>query len=270
MSLHTLQIVSPVIIVAAGLSFIGLERLFPYNRGQSVFRDGFWVDLLGYGVGQSYVMGLVLSAFIYWFDHQTGLSRLHLVSRWPIAWQVVFFIVWHDFNTYCIHRLQHGSRYLWRTHEAHHACTAVDWLSGIRSNSLEILIYQTVEYLPVVVLGADPVVPLYKGMANAIYGMYIHSNLNWRMGRLLRVFNGPELHRWHHANDDVAAYNRNFATKFSLWDRWFGTLFDPQDRRATLYGPDDPHFPQGYFSQHWYAFRPFAPPVAASPSPAAS
>jgi sterol desaturase/sphingolipid hydroxylase (fatty acid hydroxylase superfamily) len=258
LTLAQLEIVTPIVLVSAGVAFLALERRYPYNATQRAFREGFWTDLIGYGVVQSYFMALVLSGFIYWLDHLTGMSRYRVVGNWPIFWQVVLFVVWHDFNTYCIHRLQHKSKWLWRTHEAHHACTSVDWLSGIRSHSLEILIYQSIEYAPVVLLGAAPEVPLYKGMLNATYGMYIHSNLRWRMGKLLYFLNGPELHRWHHANDDAAAFDHNFATKFSIWDRLFGTFFDPGDRRATLYGPEDPKFPKGYLAQHLFAFRKFA------------
>lgn len=258
MPLTQLQIVSPVVIVAAGVSFLLLERVIPYNTGQRAFREGFWEDLIGYGVVQSYLLGLLISELIHFIDHYSGLSRLHLVSGWPIWLQVAFFVVTHDFNTYLIHRLQHRSKYLWRTHEAHHSCRQVDWLSGIRSHSGEILIYQTVEYLPVILLGAAPEVPLYKAMANAIYGMYIHSNLNVRMGKLIYVLNGPELHRWHHANCDTRAYDRNFATKFSLWDWCLSTVFWPGDRKACDYGPGDPGYPPaGWIRQHLAAFRPF-------------
>lgn len=248
--------ISPVLIIGSGVVFALLEKLTPYNRGQKTFRDGFWTDLIGYGIIQSYLMGLLISALIYAIDNHTGLSRMKLVSGWPIWVQVVFFILWHDLNTYLIHRTQHRSKILWRTHEAHHATIHVDFLSGIRSHSLEILMYQTVEFLPVVLLGAAPEVPLYKGMANAIYGMYIHSNLNWRMGSLLAIFNGPELHRWHHANDDKEAYDKNFGTKFTIWDRMFGTFYRPK-AEASDYGLGDPAFPRGWLSQHWYAFRPF-------------
>jgi len=263
MTLQQLEIVAPVFTVLAGATFLILERIFPYNKGQRAFREEFWSDLIGYGLLQSLAMGYVISALIYYIDNHTGVSRLRIVSDWPIWAQVVLFVVWHDFNTYWIHRTQHASKYLWRTHEAHHSSKDVDWASGIKSHSAEILIYQTVEYLPIVLLGAAPEVPLYKGMANAVYGMYIHSNLNWRMGKLLWVLNGPELHRWHHANDDTKAYNRNFATKFTIWDWAFGTLFNPKDKIATLYGPEDPNFPKGYIRQHLFAFRPFpkqAPP----------
>ncbi len=256
MSLATLEIVSPIIIFSAGVFFIVAERYFPYNSGQRVFREDFWVDLVGYGIIQSYLLGLIIANLIYFIDNHTHISRLHLVSAWPIWVQVVFFILWHDLNTYLIHRAQHRSKWLWRTHEAHHACKHVDWLSGIRSHSLEILMYQTVEFLPVVLLGAAPEVPLYKGMANAIYGMYIHSNLNWRMGKLLYIFNGPELHRWHHANDEPAGFGMNLGTKFTIWDRLFGTTYLPK-YQAQQYGPDDPKFPKGYISQHLFAFRRF-------------
>jgi sterol desaturase/sphingolipid hydroxylase (fatty acid hydroxylase superfamily) len=259
MSLAQLQILSPIAIVGAALAFIGLERLFPYNKGQRIFRDGFWVDLIGYGVVQSYLMGLLISALIYFIDNRTHISRFHVVTDWPIWAQVLLFIVWHDLNTYLIHRYQHNQKFLWRTHEAHHACTNVDWLSGIRSHSLEILLYQTVEFLPVILLGAAPEVPLYKGMANSIYGMYIHANLNWKMGPLLYIFNGPELHRWHHANDDAGAFDRNYATKFSIWDRLLGTYYEPKSI-ATNYGPEDPNFPKGWIRQHLYAFRRFPRP----------
>lgn len=260
MALSTLQnIVFPCFLVGSALLFIFLEKRYPYNRGERTFRQDFWLDLIGYGIIQSYVMGLVISYLIEFIDNSAGgISRLKLIGSWPIWAQVVLFIIWHDLNTYLIHRSQHRSRWLWRTHEAHHACAHVDWLSGLRSHSLEILMYQTVEYLPVILLGAAPEVPIYKGMANAFYGMYIHSNVSWKMGKLLYVFNGPELHRWHHARGNEEAYDRNYATKFSFWDYLFGTVYWPKTT-ATDYGVDGLDFPKGYIRQHLHAFRKFLP-----------
>ena len=255
MTLQQLQIVSPVIIVGSALVFLVLERFFPYNKGQKAFREGFWVDLIGYGVVQSYLMGLLISALITYIDSSTGISRLKIVTHWPIWAQVALFVVWHDLNTYLIHRMQHRSDVLWRTHEAHHSGRNVDWLSGIRSNSLEILMYQTVEFLPVVLLGAAPEVPLWKAIFNAPYGMFIHANLRWKWGPLLWVLNGPELHRWHHANDDEKAFGMNLATKFTVWDHLFGTYYTPKGE-ARDYGTHDVAYPHGWVGQHLYAFRP--------------
>ena len=73
------------------------------------------------------------------------------------------------------HRLQHRSAILWRTHEAHHSAETVDWLAGSRSHALEILINQTIEYAPIVLLGAHPDVALMKGVLDAAWGMYIRA-----------------------------------------------------------------------------------------------
>ena len=48
-------------------------------------------------------------------------------------------------------------------------------------------------------LGAAPEVALIKGTIDAVWGMYIHSNIDVRAGVLQYVLNGPEMHRWHHA-----------------------------------------------------------------------
>ncbi len=118
MTLQQLQIVSPVFIVVSALAFLVLERYYPYNS-QKAFRQGFWVDLIGYGVVQSYLLGLLISMIIYWIDNKSGMSRLRILADWPIWAQVVLFVLWHDLNTYLIRFCQHRSKYLWRTHEAH-------------------------------------------------------------------------------------------------------------------------------------------------------
>ena len=250
-------IFSPCLIVLCALALIGLERLFPYDRGQRLLRKGFWTDLVGYGLVQSYLLGLCISAVITWLDRHTGLSRLGLVSEWPVPAQVAFFFVVHDFYIYWFHRLQHHSDVLWRTHEAHHSGDDVDWLSGTRSHSIEILINQTIEFAPIALLGAAPEVPLIKATIDAVWGMYIHSNLDVRSGRLQYVLNGPEMHRWHHARD-LAPPGKNFSTKLAVWDWLFGTAHLPP-RKPTRYGYDDEGYPRAgrwaWFAQHAYAFR---------------
>lgn len=261
--MHQAELASLAVVVLAALGFIAAERRKPYNPGQRTFRPGFWNDLLLYGLAQSYLLGLVIGRVIGLIDTHTGWSRLRVVTAWPILGQVVFFLVIHDLYIYLFHRLQHRSPRLWRLHEAHHSVKDVDWLSGVRSHSLEILINQTVEFTPIILLGAAPQVAVFKGAISAIWGMFIHSNLDVRLGPLQYLINGPEMHRWHHATDP-AAFNKNFATKLAIWDWLFGTAFfpDPAARKAGDYGLADIEFPEqfpsGYFVQHALAFRPAA------------
>jgi len=256
------------LVAASAIVLIGLERIRPYNSGQRLLRTGFFMDLLEYNFLQSYVLGIVIAALIARLDSAAGgVSRLRLVGGWPLGLQVAFFVVTHDLYIYLFHRLQHRSPLLWRIHQAHHSVAEVDWLSGARSHALEILVNQTVEFAPIVLLGAAPEVAVWKGAISAIWGMFIHSNLDVRMGPLQYVFNGPEMHRWHHSVRPEAE-NRNFSTKLAIWDWIFGTAFfpDPRRRKAAQYGIDDPDFPSGYLAQQWYAFRrrlerPVAPPL---------
>jgi len=248
-------------VALAGVGFTLAERWRPYNRGQSLLRAGFWIDIILYCFVQSYVMGFIIARLITALDAGTGLSRLGLVSAWPIVGQVAFFVVTHDVYIYLFHRLQHRSPLLWKLHEAHHSVEQVDWLSGVRSHALEILINQTIEFAPIVLLGAAPSVALWKGTISAIWGMFIHSNLDVRLGKLQYVINGPEMHRWHHATDP-RAQGRNFSTKLAIWDWMFGTAYfpDPTEQRASGYGLLDGRyredFPMGYFVHQAHPFRP--------------
>src|SRR5260370_27901113 len=192
------ELSSPMLITTAAVVIVALERIAPYDRRQKLLRVGFFTDFFWYTLFHSYVLGLVIKAIILSLDRSTGLSRLHLVSSWPVAGQLAFFWVTHDLYIYWFHRTQHRNRWLWRTHEAHHSGKDVDWLSGSRSHAFEILINQTIEYAPILLLGAHPDVTLIKGALDAAWGMYIHSNIDVRAGWLQYALNGPEMHRWHH------------------------------------------------------------------------
>lgn len=254
MSLSYAEFISFIIIISAAIIFVVLERIFPYTKGQKVLRDGFFDDLALYTIAQSYILSIIIFGyFIYYIDNTTGISRLQLFSNVPVWIQVVFFLITHDIYIYWMHRWQHSNKWLWRIHEAHHSPKKVDWLSGSRSHALEILINQTVEFLPIVLLGAPVEVIAYKGVISAIWGMYIHSNLNIKTGKLQLLINGPEMHRWHHSTGK--GRNRNFATKLAIWDWIWGTAYLPESK-PDEYGLKT-YFPSNYFAQTLFAFRGF-------------
>lgn len=251
-----ISIAAVAVTAASVVLFVVLERLAPYARGQKLLREGLFTDIVWYTGLQNLALGLVI-AFIT-DELQAGVAgRLQWVSSWPLVWQLLFFLVLHDFYIYWFHRWQHHSKWLWRLHEAHHSTKDVDWMSGTRSHALEILINQTVEFAPMVILGAAPSVVIMKGVMDAVWGMYIHSNINIRSGRLQYFINGPEMHRWHHADGSRSAHNRNFSTKLALWDWIFGTAYLPADEKPQRYGLDAVPFPKHYLAQQWFAFRPF-------------
>ncbi|HYM20955.1 MAG TPA: sterol desaturase family protein [Candidatus Kapabacteria bacterium] len=256
MSISEIRWYSTGAIIIGAAIMIALEHIFPYDKGQKLFRNQFFNDFVLYSLVQSYILGIAISFLIQWIDSLSGISRLHIVTNWGLGWQLLFFLVIHDFYIYWFHRFQHHSKYFWRIHEAHHSTHDVDWLSGSRSHSIEILINQGIEFGLIVLLGAPPEIPVIKAAVDAIWGMYIHSNINIHTGLLQHIINGPEMHRWHHATDDDA-HNKNFSTKLAVWDWMFGTAFLPKKRKPEGYGLGYPNFPEGYLGQHLYAFRKF-------------
>jgi sterol desaturase/sphingolipid hydroxylase (fatty acid hydroxylase superfamily) len=243
------------ILVLSVFVFIWLERKFPYTKGIPVFRDGFWVDLIWYTFVQSYFLKIFIFSFLIEpMRRSWHLESMHWLDGWPIAAQVLLFLVIHDFYIYWFHRAQHHSKLLWRTHEAHHSNKEVDWLAGTRSHVVEIIINQTIEFAPIVLLlGPDsPVVPI-KALLDAVWGMYIHSNIDVRSGKLQYFINGPEMHQWHHANDRAVFY-ANYSTKFAIWDWLFGTAYLPGRKKPAEFGLYY-DYPKDYFLQHWFSVK---------------
>ena len=241
-----LEILSPVIIVVAAVIMMILEKVYPYTKGQKLFREGFFNDVIMYSIVQSYLLGLIIFGFLNYIKFHTNLYNYSVVGNWPVWCQVLFFVITHDLYIYWFHRWQHNNAVLWRTHEAHHSPKTVDWLSGARSHSFEILINQTVEFAPIILLGAAPEVAIYKGMISAIWGMFIHSNIDIRLGKLQYFINGPEMHRWHHSDEEGREFQNNYSTKLAIWDWMFGTAFlpDPDERKPLRYGlSDTPDYP---------------------------
>jgi sterol desaturase/sphingolipid hydroxylase (fatty acid hydroxylase superfamily) len=223
------------------------------------FRDGFWVDLVWYTIIQSYILKIVIFNYIISpVQHHFDWSGLQFFKHWSVTGQVIFFVFTHDLYIYLFHRLQHASKILWRTHEAHHSGKQVDFLAGSRSHILEIIINQTIEFAPIIILGANPEVIPIKALLDAMFGMFIHANINVKLGKFKYFFNSPELHLWHHANYHEV-FHANFSTKFSVWDHLFGTAYDPGFKPGNK--PENwglyYDFPKDYFLQQAFAVKPF-------------
>jgi len=91
-----------------------------------------------------------------------------------------------------------------------------------------------------------------------MFGMFIHANVKVNMGKLKYLINSPQLHLWHHANYQEV-FHANFATKLSVWDYLFGTVYDPghtpgnKPENWGLYYD----YPKDYFLQHAFSVKRF-------------
>jgi len=245
------DVLTPALICAGAAAIAALERLRPFDR-QPFVREGFFTDLFWYGL----VQGTLISAGARALVTRIG-SPWPLVSDWPVAAQVAFFLVAGDLAIYWFHRLEHASPWLWRLHEAHHSAARLDWIATARRHALELFVLQVaLVYLPLVLLGAAPATIAVLAVIDSIWGMYIHANLDVRSGWLQRLLNGPEMHRLHHAAS--GEQQTNFSSKLACWDFFFGTALErPRARFGYGLWGGEP-YPEGYFAQLRYAFRPLA------------
>jgi sterol desaturase/sphingolipid hydroxylase (fatty acid hydroxylase superfamily) len=259
MPLQKVYTITSIILACWVVFIIAWERISPYRKGLPFFREGFWVDLVWYTLIQSYFLKILIFSYIIApLQQHFDLSGWSAVGSWPLAVQVLFFVVTHDLYIYLFHRFQHSNNVFWRIHEAHHSGKQVDFLAGSRSHFMEIVINQTIEFAPIILLGANPMVVPIKALIDAMYGMFIHANINVKFGKWKYIFNTPELHLWHHANYQEV-FHANFSTKLSVWDYLFGTVYDPG--HAPGNSPENwglyYEYPKDYFLQHAFSVKRF-------------
>ena len=156
-----------------------------------------------------------------------------------------------DFVGYWRHRFEH-CRLLWPSHAIHHSDTQMTWFTLERFHPINRVTTVVIDSGALLLLGFPEEAILANNLVRHYYGYLIHADLPWRYGPLAYLFVSPVMHRWHHAAD-VEAYNTNYATVFSVFDRAFGTYRVPGPCDVAL-GVDD-NMGSGLFGQLSYPFR---------------
>ena len=93
MSFSIVEICAVSLLVGTGC-IIYLERKFPYRRGIPFFREGFWTDLIGYGLIQSFFLKIVIFDYIIMpIQSSVSLDSIPNIGQWPLFLQVLFFVI---------------------------------------------------------------------------------------------------------------------------------------------------------------------------------
>jgi sterol desaturase/sphingolipid hydroxylase (fatty acid hydroxylase superfamily) len=166
----------------------------------------------------------------------------------PLWLQAGIYLVGGDFVLYWSHRLFHRG-FLWKYHAVHHAETQVEWISAARFHPVNLFLGSVAVDVAALLAGISPEIFIVIGPFNTIYSVFVHANLNWRLGRLKVVLVSPVFHRWHHAN---ARRDVNFSSTFPVWDLMFGTFYLPEGILPDGYGIDDRAMPAGLVPQLLY------------------
>ncbi len=166
----------------------------------------------------------------------------------PVVVQTALMLLAADLPRYWLHRAFHAWRPMWRYHAVHHSPRRLYWLNVGRFHPLEKGLQLCVDMLPFAVLGvADEVLATYF-VFYAVNGFFQHSNCDVRLGPLNYLVAGPELHRWHHAEDPRES-SCNFGNNLIVWDLLFGTRSLPTGRQVGRLGIGNRDYPTGFLGQ---------------------
>lgn len=243
-------------MVVTGLMFAPIERIFPHQQRQRLFRIEWKEDLFYFLVSSMLVqifsfLALAPSTIINantnsWDNFRAGVASL----PWFVQFVLVVFL--SDFFQYWYHRLFHKVPFLWGFHAVHHSAKAMDWLAGSRMHFVEVVLLRSITSLPLLTLGFAPtVMQAYIGFVY-IYSSLLHANLKGDFNWLGHWVATPRFHHWHHGLENEA-FDVNFAIHFPWIDKMFGTFHFPEDRWPKDYGVPE-QVPQGYWAQMKYPF----------------
>jgi len=158
-----------------------------------------------------------------------------------------------DLAVYWIHRLQHRMPLLWSFHQIHHSATTLTPFTQLRIHPIELvvnnlrggLVFGAVSGFFVYLTGGH-ISPLSFLGVNVFAFLFFtfganlrHSPVGLKYWRPIEhVFISPKQHQIHHSTSPQH-HDRNFGSKFALWDWAFGTLYTSENTEQLNFGLAD-------------------------------
>ncbi len=208
-----------------------LERILPFEPAW-LANDG----QLGCDLGFT-VMGLAVNSLatiaclwiLTWLIATvTPLASLAVwPTHWPMAVQIPLGIVVWDLGQHLAHRWAHKVPFLWRFHAVHHAAPRLSVINTGRLHPIDVAKSVAIGAPVPVLLGIPAEIALWYATFNVFVGFNTHSNINVRCGIFNQFLSTPNLHRWHHSPCQQET-DTNFGEATMVWDRLFGTYFNPE------------------------------------------
>ena len=225
-------------LIVMGIIVWLLEHFRPWRKDQGFVRkelgqDFFW--LIFNGVLATYVFVGVFSFInggldgLYLKATGTGLHDIRVIGEFPLWAQCLIVLVSADLIEWCTHNLLHRVPWLWKIHRVHHSIEIMDWIGNFRFHWGEIILYKSIKYIPLALLGAQWQAILIVAVFATAIGNLNHANVNISWGPLRYLFNSPCMHIWHHDKKVRGKAGVNFGIVLSVWDWLFKTAYMPND-----------------------------------------
>lgn len=247
-------------LAALAVVFVVLERFFPRYRypiwRKYALTDVMYIVFNGHFLGVLLAMASmpVITQLNAWLKGMGWFSTfyLSLASSWPFIVQWIVALVLIDFIHWSIHNMLHRVPALWELHKVHHSIEVMDWAGSLRFHWSEGIIYKTLTYPFLALLGFQGSVLFSLAVFSTAMGFFNHANMRISVGPLKYIFNHPAMHIWHHTHPDSGPTLCNFGINLSVWDWIFGTAYIPEHPPEHLAFEEMDSFPKTFVGQVVY------------------
>lgn len=210
---------------------IGLEILYSYWKHKKYYStkgllSNLYLTSLNFSL-DILVRGVCLG--VLWYFYQFQFIAIDKLAHPIVYWTVL--LLAEDFMFYWMHRIDHYCRFFWAVHVTHHSSEEFNLTVGFRSSVFQPL-YRFVYFIPLSLVGFDPLDVMFMYAATQIYGILIHTKTVGKLGFLEWFLSTPSHHRVHHASN-IKYLDKNMGMIFIIWDRVFGT-FAKEDEEVVF------------------------------------
>lgn len=210
---------------------IGIELLAGIWMQRKFYRFSDALANISCGISQQ-VTGAILKLLglgLYVFLYQHA-RLLNIPNNWG-TYLLLFLLI--DLLYYWFHRYSHEINTFWGAHVVHHQSEEYNLSVALRQSAFQGL-FSSAFYLPLAIVGFDPVPFAIIGTFQTLYQFWIHTEAIVKMPSWFEfIFNTPSHHRVHHGRNPEYI-DKNHGGTLIIYDRIFGT-FEPE-KAPVVYG----------------------------------
>lgn len=214
---------------------IGIELLIDKYKQSHLYRFNDAVSNISCGIAQQvsgvFFKTILIVGYVFLYDHY---RFFNLPNTW---WMYLLLFIGIDFFYYWFHRMSHEISFFWGAHIVHHQSEDYNLSVALRQSTFQAFV-STVFYLPLALLGFNPVAFVTIGAFQTLYQFWIHTKTIDKLHPAFEyVFNTPSHHRVHHGRNPQYI-DKNHGGTLIVFDRMFGT-FQPEEEEV-VYGVTKP------------------------------
>jgi sterol desaturase/sphingolipid hydroxylase (fatty acid hydroxylase superfamily) len=157
------------------------------------------------------------------------------------------------FFAYVYHRITHH-KIFWELHKLHHSANKMSIFTASREHPLIVAVSNILTAIPTALLGVRAeVLFVYFGF-QGVYNMFLHSKVDPFPSWATFMITTND-HYIHHSTNPKH-YSKNYGMVLSIWDKIFGTYYEPEKNKIIQFGIKDENYNRDYyFKEIVFVFR---------------